>query len=270
MRIDAHQHFWNYTPGMDWITDDMSVIRKDFFPADLLPLLQENDIDGCIAVQVDQTDQETKYLLQLAATYDFIKSVVGWIDLKAPDIISQLEMYQHYPALKGFRHILQSEPPEYMLQKDFLRGIGALQTTGFTYDILVYPHHLSAVDELIKRFPNQPFVIDHLAKPYISTHDIDGWKKDMQRISAYENVYCKVSGMLTEANWKQWRQSDLMPYLDVVAEAFGTKRLLFGSDWPVCLVAGSYQDTVTIVQEYFSGDELTDVMGENAIRFYNL
>jgi L-fuconolactonase len=270
MRIDAHQHFWQYTAEMQWITEDMSVIRRSFTPADLHPVLQRNGIDGCIAVQADQTEEETQYLLGLAANNPFIKAVVGWIDLCADDIETKLDAARRYPLLKGFRHILQAEEPAFMLSDAFMRGISFLHPYGFTYDILVYPRHLRAVKELVAAFPSQAFVIDHLAKPDIKNRMRDQWSKDIREIAAYPNVYCKVSGMVTEANWKEHTQNDFVPYLTVVSEAFGTDRLMFGSDWPVCLVAAEYEKVLDIIREYYSPGELEKIMGANAARFYRL
>jgi L-fuconolactonase len=270
MRIDAHQHFWQYTPDMEWITPAMSAIRKNFSAADLLPVLQESHIDGCITVEVDQTAEETRQMLAIAAENDFIKGVVGWVDLRAEDIDAQLTAYQPYSLLKGFRHILQAEPPSRMLEPDFLRGIAALGKHGYVYEILIYPEHLEAALELVKRSPNQSFIIDHLAKPFIKEKKIDEWAKGMRALAAFDQVHCKVSGMVSEADWENHQQADFVPYLDVVAEAFGTKRLIFGSDWPVCLTAASYNQVVGIVEHYFSADERKAVMGENAIRFYHL
>ena len=270
MRIDAHQHFWQYNSGMEWITPAMSAIRKDFSAQDLLPVLQANNIDGCIAVQVDQTLKETDTLLSIAAEHSFIKGVVGWIDLCAADIEQQLGYYRAAPLLKGFRHILQGEDPGFMLQPSFTHGIGVLGKHGFTYDILVYPKHLPAVLELVKQFPQQRFIIDHLAKPLIKTGELTDWAKDMRAIAAYENVYCKVSGMVSEADWENWQQADFVPYLDVVAGSFGTGRLIFGSDWPVCLTAASYAAVIAIVEKYFSADESAAVFGKNATAFYQL
>jgi L-fuconolactonase len=270
MRIDAHQHFWNYTAEMEWITPAMSVIRKDFAPADLEPVLQASNIDGCITVQVDQTPAETMFMLDLAAENNFIKGVVGWIDLRAADIDAQLEHYKQYPLLKGFRHISQAEPPSNMLQSDFLRGVAALGKHGYAYDVLIFPQHLQAALEMIKQFPDQRFIIDHLAKPDIKHNKIEEWAVGMRALAAYDHVYCKVSGMVSEADWENHQQTDFVPYLDVVAEAFGTRRLLFGSDWPVCLTAASYAGVVGIVEKYFSAAECKAVMGENAIKFYHL
>jgi L-fuconolactonase len=270
MRIDAHQHFWTYSESMEWITPDMHAIRRDFSPVELKGLLAQNGIEGCVAVQVDQTDAETENLLSLAETNDFIKGVVGWIDLRSASISEQLAIHKKHQKLKGFRHILQGQEPDFMLQADFLRGIKELGCMGYTYDILVYPHHLPAVLKLLEQCPDQPFVVDHMAKPDIKGGGSGNWAGDMKKMAAYPNVYCKLSGMVTEADWKNWKQADMIPYLDMVSEAFGTQRLMFGSDWPVCLVAAQYAEVVSVVQTCFSVTEQDAVMGENATRFYHL
>ncbi|MGC4104260.1 amidohydrolase family protein [Ferruginibacter sp.] len=273
-RIDSHQHFWHYEPVQHaWIDEAMSVIRKDFLPADLQPILQQNNIDGCIAVQADQAEAETDFLLQLQNENDFIKGIVGWVDLRSGNIKERLEHYKQFSAVKGFRHVLQGEAPEFMLQPAFLNGIAALKDFGFTYDILIFPHHLPAAIELVQQFPDQPFVIDHIAKPYIKAGLIDEWKKDMQQVAQYGNVYCKISGMVTEADYKLWKKADFTPYMDAVVEAFGTKRIMYGSDWPVCLVAASYSEMINIVQEYFDSfttNEQEAIFGNNASAFYKL
>jgi L-fuconolactonase len=270
MRIDAHQHFWNYTPAMEWITPAMSSIRKNFAPADLLPVLQATKMDGCITVQVDQTPAETQYMLALAARNDFIKAVIGWVDLRAQNIDEQLADYKQYSLLKGFRHISQAEPPTNMLQPDFLRGIAALGKQEYVYEILIYPEHLTAALELVRQFPNQQFIVDHLAKPLIREGELEEWAKGMRALAAFDHVHCKVSGMVSEADWENHQQADFVPYLDLVSEAFGIKRLVFGSDWPVCLTAASYENVVAIVENYFSAEECKAVMGENAVNFYQL
>lgn len=273
MRIDAHQHFWQFDPVRDaWITEGaMSTIRRDFLPNDLQPILQQNGIDGCVAVQADQSETETQFLLDLAAQNDFIKGVVGWVDIKADNLSERLDYFSQFPKLKGFRHILQGEKPEFMLDPKFTEGVRLLGKKGYTYDILVFPHHLIAVKVFLQRTDNQPFVIDHIAKPYIQKGMIDQWAKDMKSIAEYENVYCKISGMVTEADWKGWKKADFTPYIDVVFEAFGTDRIMYGSDWPVCLVAASYEKQLSIVQNYVSKLSDTEggkIMGENAKNFY--
>lgn len=272
--IDAHQHFWKYHPDTHrWIDEEMAVIRKDFLPADLAPILKQNGVDGCIAVQADQSEAETDFLVSLAGSNDWIKGVVGWVDLCADDIRERLQHYRQAPVVKGFRHILQAEDPSFMLQPAFLRGIGALQAYGFTYDILIYPRHLPAAQQLVQQFPDQFFVIDHIAKPGIRKGNREDWGKDIQAIAAFPNLYCKVSGMVTEANWSSWQKEDLYPYLDIVTEAFGTSRLLYGSDWPVCLLAASYERMMEPVKEYysnFSAAEQAALFGGNAAAFYHV
>jgi L-fuconolactonase len=273
--IDAHQHFWQFNAVRDsWITDEMSVIQKDFFPNDLKPVLQQNGFDGCVAVQASQSEEETHFLISLASENDFVKGVVGWIDLQADTVEERLEEYKSIPVVKGFRHVLQGEPQrDLMLKPEFKRGVKALQQYGLTYDILIFPDQVNFSNELVAGFPEQKFVIDHVAKPYIKRKEIDEWKRDMKNIAKHENVYCKISGMVTEADWKTWKKEDFKPYLDVVVNAFGTNRILFGSDWPVCLVAASYQEMLAIVKDYFasfSKDEQEQFFGLNAIRFYNL
>jgi L-fuconolactonase len=274
-RIDAHQHFWKFNPIRDsWITDEMAVIKKDFFPDDLKSVLQQNGFDGCVAVQASQSEEETDFLILLSRQHDFIKGVVGWVDLQAPDITDRLDQYKSFPVLKGFRHVLQGEPQrDLMLNPNFKKGIAALQQYDFTYDILIFPDQLKFSTDLVASFPEQKFVIDHIAKPYIKRKEIDGWKKDIEKIAKHENVYCKISGMVTEADWKTWKKEDFKPYLDAVVDAFGANRILFGSDWPVCLVAASYEKMLEIVNEYFaafSNEEQQQFFGLNAIRFYNL
>lgn len=272
--IDAHQHFWKYHPDTHhWISDEMAVIRKDFLPADLAPVLKQHGVDGCIAVQADQSEAETDFLVSLANENDWIKGVVGWVDLCADNIRERLQYYCQFPVVKGFRHILQAEDPAFMLKPEFLRGIGALQEYGFAYDILVYPRHLPAVQQLVKQFPDQRFVIDHIAKPAISKGVMEEWVKNIQAIAIFPNLYCKVSGMVTEANWSCWKKEDLYPYLDMVTESFGADRLLYGSDWPVCLLAASYERMMEPVKEYYSNFSATEqaaLFGGNAAAFYHV
>jgi L-fuconolactonase len=274
-KIDAHQHFWIFDPVRDsWINDEMLVIKRDFLPADLLPVLEQNGIDGCVAVQADQSEQETLFLLNLAVKNPTIKGVVGWVDLKAGNLDEQLQHYKEYDKLKGFRHILQSEPDkQYMLQPQFQKGIAALQKHGYTYDILIYPEHLPYAELLAGGFPDQKFVLDHLAKPHIKDQQIDAWKKDIRALAKHQNVYCKISGMLTEANWSAWKPEDFTAYLDIVFNAFGINRVMFGSDWPVCLLAGGYEGTMQIMNSYcsmLSATEQALFWGDNAVKFYSL
>jgi L-fuconolactonase len=274
-RIDAHQHFWHFDPVRDsWINEEMKSIQRDFLPPDLLPLLRDNGFDGCVAVQANQSESETGFLAALAADNEFIFGVVGWIDLRAADISERLAKYKAYPVVKGFRHVLQGEAQrDFMLRPDFKRGIAALRQYDFLYDILVFPDQLNYSAELVAAFPDQPFVIDHLAKPGIKKGEIEGWKSDIEKIASYPNVYCKISGMVTEADWSGWKQSDFVPYMDVVVNAFGTNRIMFGSDWPVCQVAATYKEVAGIVKEYFSSfsqAEQDRFFGGNATSFYHL
>lgn len=275
MRIDSHQHFWKFDPVRDsWITDDMAVIQKDFLPGDFQPVLKKNDFDGSIVVQSDQSEQENEFQLGNATKHDFIKGVIGWVDLQASDVKAKLAHYSSFRKMKGFRHVLQGESDRaLMLKPGFTNGIRELETFGFTYDILIYADQLKYLPEFVGAFPNQKFVIDHLAKPPIKYHDMREWKRDIENIARFENVYCKISGMVTEADWKNWKQEDFVPYIDVVIEAFGPHRIMYGSDWPVCLVAASYEQMLGIVEEYFSSfsdSEQEMFFGGNAIRFYNL
>lgn len=272
--IDAHQHFWKYDPvNYSWVNDDMKIIRRDFLPDDLAVELNENNVQGCIAVQADQTEDETDRLIVLAAKNDFIEGIVGWVDLRSDKIEDRLLHYRQFPKMKGFRHVLQGEEPSFMLQNDFLNGISKLDDYGFAYDILIFPHHLDAALQLVKQFPLQRFVIDHIAKPYIKDGKIDEWKAGMQKLAQHQYVYCKISGMVTEADWNNWTAEQLKPYFDVVVECFGIDRIMFGSDWPVCLVASSYSKWIETVKDYFSSystEEQEKVFSANAIRFYNL
>ena len=275
MRIDSHQHFWKYHPVKDaWITDDMKLIQRDFAPADLLLLLHENNIDGSVAVQADQSEDETIFLLAFAEKNDCIKGVVGWVNLQAANVEERLNHFSQYKKLKGFRHVVQAEPQDdFLLNKNFCNGIEKLTRYNFTYDILIFPKHLPYAIKFVQRFPQQAFVLDHLAKPNFKKADFLEWEKGIRAIAAYTNVFCKVSGMVTEADWANWKEADFTYCLDVVTEAFGINRLMFGSDWPVCLLAASYQEMSNIVHRYytqFSIDEQQKIWGQNAIDFYHL
>jgi L-fuconolactonase len=273
MNIDAHQHFWIFDPIRDsWIDDSMRKIQRDFLPKDLEITLNENGMNGCIAVQASQSVEETDFLLDLASKYDFIKAVVGWVDLQASDITDQLAVLRNFPKLAGFRHVVQAEPDEgFVLRPEFKRGIKALEEFGFTYDLLVFPNQLPASIELVRQFPGQPFVLDHIAKPYIKGGKINAWKSDIFKLATQQNVHCKISGIITEADWKDWTYEQIIPYLDIIFEAFGANRIMFGSDWPVCLVAGTYPQMKEVIDRYmleFTKEEKKQVMGENAQSFY--
>ncbi len=253
----------------------MWVIRRDYSPADLLPLLQSAGMDGCVTVQVNQEEEENTELLDLAAKNEFIRAVIGWVDLQSPNVEERLEWYRSFPKLKGFRHILQGERDRaLMLKPAFKRGVALLKKFDYTFDILIFPDQLGYTREFVAAFPDQPFIIDHIAKPHIRDRLItEEWKEAIRAVARYPNVYCKISGMVTEADWKQWKPEHFKPYLDTVVEAFSTNRIVFGSDWPVCLVAAAYEQVVAIVEDYFaafSADERSALFGANAARFYHL
>jgi L-fuconolactonase len=275
MKIDSHQHFWRYNPTRDaWITNDMSVLKRDFLPEDLALECKANGIDASIAVQASQSEDETLFLLELAEHNQSIAGVVGWVDLRSPQIDERLQVFSNYKTLRGFRHIAQAESDErFLVLPDFMRGIAQLQQFNFTYDILIYPKQLPAAIELVSKFPEQRFVIDHLAKPEIKSRDIKFWATHIRRIAESSNVFCKLSGLVTEADWRNWKPADFNAYLDVVFEAFGAGRLMFGSDWPVCLVAASYARVKQIMEDYLHGFapvQKEKLFGGNAIQFYGL
>jgi L-fuconolactonase len=275
MRIDSHQHFWRYDPQRDtWITEEMAALKRDFLPGDLQRELAANGMDASVAVQADQSEHETLSLLDLASQWPTIAGVVGWTNLTARDLPERLEFYKRCKKLCGFRHIVQSEPDDrFMLREDFMQGIGCLTEFHFTYDILIYPKQLAAALELVGRFPEQQFVIDHMAKPSIRTKEIAAWSAQIRAIAANPNVYCKLSGLVTEADWRHWCADDFKPCLDLVFDAFGADRLMFGSDWPVCLLAGTYQQVKEVIAGYTSRLTVADqekIFGSNATRFYGL
>jgi len=275
MIIDSHQHFWNYEPEKHlWINDEMSVIRRDFLSDDLQKVFAENGVDACVAVQADQTTEETNFLISIAENNNFIKGVVGWVNLRSESIEEDLLKYKKYDVVKGFRHVVQGEQDHnFMLRPEFLRGIELLGKYDLCYDILIFPHQLGAALELVKKFPNQKFVIDHIAKPYIKDGFFEGWAVMMREIAKHQNVYCKISGMITEAGYKTWTTEQVHPYMKLVLESFGAGRVMYGSDWPVCLVAGNYSMVKALVTDFISDlsqEQQNAIMGGNAAKFYNL
>lgn len=275
-RIDSHQHFWEYDEAQyPWIKSDWR-IRKSFLPKDLEPLLRKNGFRACIAVQARQTLEETRWLLSLADQYPFIAGVVGWVDLRSPKVGEQLVDFLH-PKLVGVRHVAQDEPDDrFLVGKEFMRGIARLKEFGLVYDLLIFPKQLPAAIDLVQKFPEQRFVLDHIAKPNIREGQMDPWRTHIRELARHENVYCKLSGMVTEAAWDDWKTSDFTPYLDVVWEAFGEDRLMIGSDWPVCLLSCEYRAVINIVREYLeellpdSFIEEKKTFGGNAAKFYKL
>jgi L-fuconolactonase len=272
-RLDAHQHFWRYDASRyGWIGPGMEALARDFGPADLEPLLRAAGIDGSIVVQARQDLQETEELLALAETHTSIRGVVGWLDLASPELARQLERYAAHPRLCGLRHILQGEPDDrHMLTPAFRAGIGQLGRHRLVYDLLLHPRHLPIALELVDAFPEQPFVLDHLAKPFIARGELEPWASDLRALAHRPNVSAKLSGLVTEANWNTWQPEHFWPYLEVALDAFGPTRLLYGSDWPVCLLAGSYAQVHAAIDDWsrqLSSPERTALFGANAARIY--
>ena len=274
MIVDAHVHFWNFDPVRDsWINNAMEVIRRDFLPEDLEPVLEEYEVSGCVAVQADQSEAETAFLLALAEESPIIKGVVGWIDLKSPDIEERLAGYLNEKKLKGFRHISEGEADGFLIQNDFVKGIKALQKHGYTYDILIKDHQLQEAIGLVDKVPGQVFILDHCAKPAIRTNNLAAWKKDIKIIAQNPNVHCKLSGLLTECNWNDWNEKDIFNCFDIVFDCFGTSRVLYASDWPVMLLAGNYGHWLGLVTKYtdrFAPEAIKMIFSQNTHRSYNL
>ena len=275
MIIDSHHHFWKYDPvEYDWIDDSMNKIREDFLPDDLQLTIQEANVDGVISIQARQSLEETDWLIGLANQNNFIKGVVGWLPLIQKDIGGYLEKYSEEKLLKGVRHVIQGEPdPEFMHRKDFNHGITLLKKHSLVYDILIVERQLSNTIRFVDHHPYQVFILDHIAKPLIGSNELSPWKENIRELARRENVNCKISGMVTEADYQKWTTSQLLPYFEVILEAFGPDRLLFGSDWPVCLVATSYKNWMKLVQKNItslSETEQLKIMGGNATRLYKL
>lgn len=275
MRIDAHQHFWRYTAeDYGWIPDTGLALKQDRLPVHLKPLLARTGLDGTIAVQARQSLAETDWLLQLADEHPFIKGVVGWVDLCSSDLRDQLKRYAAHPKFKGVRHVVQDEPDDrFMLRPQFLNGLGQLAEFNLTYDLLIYSKHLSAAAEVVRQFPGQRFILDHIAKPSIRSELFAPWAEELKVLASHSNVHCKVSGLVTEADWETWTMADFRPYLEVVFDCFGSDRLMFGSDWPVCTLAASYAETVLLVLEFAAGRsraELDKLFGLNALASYGI
>jgi L-fuconolactonase len=274
MHIDAHQHFWTYSQReYGWIDEAMASIRRDFLPDELRPQLEKNGFQGTILVQVRQTLEETRWLLRLAEATPFVLGVVGWVDLCSPQLRADLESFEGKSKLVGIRHIVQGEPDDFLLRPDFLRGISLLEEFDLAYDILIYPRHLRVAAKFVGRFPRQRFVLDHLAKPPIKSGAIDSWVRGIRELASFPNLYAKVSGLVTEADWQAWKPEDIRPYLDVAFECFGPSRLMIGSDWPVCTLAASYEQAMNLVKDYLSSHapaEREAVLGGNAVNFWRL
>ncbi|WFR61466.1 amidohydrolase family protein [Paenibacillus amylolyticus] len=275
MKLDAHQHFWEYNIAeYGWIGEEMKAIRQSFLPQDLEPILAQSGMDGCIAVQARQSLTETEWLLQLADRYDVIKGVVGWVDLCSDDVQNQLERLASNSSLKGVRHVIQDEPDlQYVLREDFQRGISLLQKYDLSYDLLVSKEQLPYAVELVKAFPEQRFVLDHLAKPDIKSGILSPWREALESLAEQPNAYCKLSGMVTEADWANWTSKDFTPYLDIAIEAFGAERLMFGSDWPVSNVSAVYADVYGIITDHIRSLSVSDqerILGGTCAAFYRI
>ena len=275
MIIDAHHHFWKYNPiEFDWIDDKMANIRKSFMPIDLKSTLAGTGVEGVVTVQARQNLSETDWLLTLASENDFMRGVVGWVPLADKNIKVSLDKYSGNLYLKGVRHVIQGEPdPEFILGKDFNRGVSLLKSYGLVYDILIFNHQLPNTIQFVDQHPNQQFVLDHIAKPAIKSNEIEPWAKNIKELAKRMNVSCKISGMVTEADYKSWSEKQLQPYFEIILEEFGPKRLLFGSDWPVCLVAVSYQGWLQWVKKNISKLSIHEqecILYKNAVTLYQL
>lgn len=274
-KIDAHHHLWRYSADeYGWIDETMIALQRDFLPSDMTTEMRAAGVDGAIAVQARQTLEETRWLLEMAEQNDVISGVVGWAPIASERFAASLEEFRDRSKLKGLRHVVQAEPDDYyLLREDFNRGISGLLETGLVYEVLIYERHLPQAIEFVDRHPNQAFVLDHIAKPRIRDGVLEPWAARMRELAKRENVSCKVSGVVTEADWKGWTLEGIRPYLDVVAKEFGPQRMMVGSDWPVCLVASGYARWFGVLEEYFAGFSTQDreaVFGGNAARVYGL
>ncbi|MHA7109143.1 amidohydrolase family protein [Sunxiuqinia elliptica] len=275
MIIDSHHHFWSYnSEEFGWIDDDMATIRRNYFPEDLATELDENRVEGVVTVQARQSMEETAWLLQLAIENKFMKGVVGWMPLRDAGVKTLLEKYSHNPWLKGVRHVVQGEPdPEFILGKAFNRGVALLKNYGLVYDILIFEHQLPQTIRFVDQHPEQQFVVDHIAKPNIRDNEIESWSKNLRELALRPNVACKLSGMVTEADYHHWTEAQLQPYFETVLEAFGPSRLMFGSDWPVCLVATRYARWIQVVKNavmQLTREEQNQIFYDNAVKIYQL
>jgi len=275
MKIDTHQHFWKYNDrDYVWMTAGMDKLRKDHLPTDLSPLINAAGISATVAVQARQCLEESTWLLQLADEYPFIRAVVGWVDLSSDRVVEQLEQFAQHPKFRGVRHVVHDEPDdEFMLRESFLNGLSQLKRFGLTYDLLLFPRHLPIACDVVKRFPDQRFVLDHIAKPPVRAKEIEPWARDLKRLAEFANVFCKISGLVTEANWNSWEAQDFEPYLDVVLSAFGPHRLMIGSDWPVCTLAADYTSVINLEADYISrlsSDEQHAILEKNPIDIYSI
>lgn len=274
MVLDSHVHFWKYNKtDFAWIDKSMEVLRKDYLPGELESTLKRNLVDGCIAVQSGNQELDTRFLAELARTHPIIKGVIGWTDLSAPDLQKKLDGLKEYTSIKGLRHIAQTEPDDFYYGKNFRRGIGLLQEYRYTFDLLLFPRQLAAATALATEYPSQTFILDHCGKPDINGSNKEEWEKGLRSLAACPNVYCKLSGLITEASWKSWRPADFYPFLNTVFECFGNERIMFGSDWPVMLLSGLYVQWKSLLEKYtehFSPEDKDRIFGLNAAAVYGI
>lgn len=274
MIIDSHHHFWRYDVSeYGWIGPEMAGLRRDFLPPDLMRETLEAGVDGVVSVQARQSLAETRWLLELASSFDWIRGVVGWVDLTSPAVEQQLTALRS-PKLKAVRHVLQDESDDgFMLREEFPRGVETVGRMGLAYDILIYERHLPQAIEFARRHEAQVLVLDHVGKPRIAAQTLEPWRSRIRELARCPNVYCKLSGLVTEADWRGWTLPQLRPYMETVLEAFGPERLMFGSDWPVCLVACQYARWLEIVQDFvapLSPGDRQRVLAGSAIDAYRL
>lgn len=274
MKIDSHQHFWKYDPQKhSWIGDHMSVLRRDFLPDELKDLIKNEGMNGTIAVQADQSEQENEFLLKLAEDHDFIKGIVGWVDLKSDELRSRLQYYKSFPKIKGFRHVVQDEPSGFLLDPKFVEGVRTLHDFGYSYDILIFHHQLAETVQFVQLLPEMKLVIDHCAKPDIINQEFDQWFYHMSQLAAYKHINVKLSGLVTEAKWDSWQPFDIEHYISAIVELFGPDRVMIGTDWPVCTLAASYAKVIDLVKNVcqdFPISAIEKIMGRNAADFYNI
>jgi L-fuconolactonase len=273
--IDSHHHLWQFNEAdYGWMDESMAILRRDYLPGDLQSQLSAAGVDGTVVVQARQKLEETAWLLKQSEENEFIKGVVGWVDLRSEDLASQLKQFASHPKLLGVRHVIHDEADDdFMLGSDFIRGIDQLAAYDLSYDLLLFPKHLKNACKLVSRFPGQRFVLDHISKPQIKAGIVDPWKDDIAELASYPNVWCKISGMVTEADLTEWKYDDFVKYLDVIVKTFGTDRIMLGSDWPVCRLAGEYADIMSIPNKYFDSFEegfKERIFSQNCVEFYKL
>lgn len=269
--IDTHVHFWKYNKARDtWMEPD---IRRDFLPEDIKSFLKESEVEGLVAVQADQSEAENRFLLDLAKKNPILKGIVGWIDLLSNDLERCLTRYETKPLIKGWRHIVQAEPPGFLEQSQFIKNVETIGKAGYTYGILIYHHQFPEALKFVKQLPEQPLALNHLGKPDLRNFEYKEWQKNMRKLAEHPNVFCKLSGLVTEADKRQWTVEMIHTYLDIAIETFDTNRVMIGSDWPVMLLKTDYSEWINILKDYlkpFSETERAQIVRKNAINFYNL